>query len=172
MITAQAIRSGIKCVRKPDGGSLMYRLGSTLFVAVAIGVAASTLLQAQSAPTKPTQTIFDVMEKTIPQLQDAMAAGTVTSRELVEIYLARIAAYSKQGPALNAMVSLNPEVLAVAGALDAERRAGGVRGALHGIPVVVKDNYETVEMPTTGGSVALATFHPHADAFQVRRLKE
>src|SRR5262245_29965115 len=149
----------------------MYRLSRTIIFVTAIGLAASTL-QAQSTSAKRTQNTFDVMEKTIPELQDAMAAGMVTSRELVEIYLARIAAYDKQGPALNTMVSLNPEALAVATALDAERRAGRVRGPLHGIPVVVKDNYETVEMPTTAGSISLAAFHPHADAFQVRRLKE
>jgi Asp-tRNA(Asn)/Glu-tRNA(Gln) amidotransferase A subunit family amidase len=115
---------------------------------------------------------FDVMEKTIPELQTAMEAGMVTSRQLVEIYLARIAAYDKQGPALNAMVALNPQALAAADALDSERKAGRIRGPLHGIPIVVKDNYETLEMPTTAGSIALAAFHPRADAFQVRRLKD
>ncbi len=146
----------------------MYRLSSTLLVTVAV-VLGGVKLQAQSVSTRPT---FDVMEKTITQLQDAMAAGTVTSREVVEMYLARIAAYDKQGPALNAMVALNQQALAAAGALDNERRAGRVRGPLHGIPVVVKDNYETMEMPTTAGSIALKGFHPHTDAFQVWRLKE
>jgi Asp-tRNA(Asn)/Glu-tRNA(Gln) amidotransferase A subunit family amidase len=127
---------------------------------------------AQSSVAQQPSATFDVMEKTIPQLQEAMAAGTVTSRQLVEIYLARIAAYDKRGPGVNAMVALNPDALATAAALDAERRAGRVRGPLHGIPVVVKDNYETVEMPTTAGSIALAGFHPHTDAFQVRRLKD
>jgi len=112
------------------------------------------------------------MEKTIPELQAAMESGTVTARQLVEIYLARIAAYDKRGPGLNAMVALNAQALAAADQLDAERRAGRVRGPLHGIPVVVKDNYETLEMPTTAGSIALATFHPSSDAFQVRRLKD
>ncbi len=149
----------------------MYRHSVTLVVTLAIGLAVSTL-HAKFAPTRAPQTTFDVMEKTIPQLQDAMAGGTITSRELVEIYLARIAAYDKQGPALNTMVALNSQALKVAEALDAERRAGRVRGPLHGIPVLVKDNYETVEMPTTAGSIALAAFHPRADAFQVRRLKE
>ena len=149
----------------------MYRHSATLIVALAIGLAVSTL-HARSAPAQAPQTAFDVMEKTIPQLQDAMAMGTITSRALVEIYLARIAAYDKQGPALNTMVALNPQALKVAEALDAERRAGRVRGPLHGIPVVVKDNYETVEMPTTAGSIALSAFHPRSDAFQVRRLRE
>ena len=149
----------------------MYRHSATLIVALAIGLAVSTL-HANFTPTQAPQTTFDVMEKTIPQLQDAMASGTITSRQLVEIYLARIAAYDKQGPALNTIVALNPQALKFAEALDAERRTGRVRGPLHGIPVVVKDNYETVEMPTTAGSIALAAFHPRSDAFQVRRLRE
>src|SRR5919109_3335459 len=95
-------------LRHTDGGSPMYRHTGTLIAALAIGLAVSTL-HAGSAPTQRPQTTFDVMEKTIPQLQDAMAAGTITSRELVEIYLARIAAYDKQGPALNTMVALNPQ---------------------------------------------------------------
>ena len=149
----------------------MYPLRGAFVIVLAIGFAVSALY-AQSTASQQSRTTFDVMEKTIPQLQEAMSAGTVTSRELVEIYLARIAAYDKQGPGLNAMVALNPDALATAAALDAERRAGRVRGPLHGIPVVVKDNYETVEMPTTAGSIALAGFHPHTDAFQVRRLKD
>lgn len=115
---------------------------------------------------------FDPMEKTIDELQDAMASGAVTSRQLVETYLARIAAYDKQGPALNAIAVTNPEALATAGALDAERRARGPRGPLHGIPVLIKDNYETLEMPTAAGSIALARFHPRADAFQVKKLRD
>jgi amidase len=115
---------------------------------------------------------YDVSEKSITELQAALAAGSVTSRQLVEAYLARIAAYDKQGPALNAIVALNPEAPAIAAARDVERAAGKVRGPLHGIPVLVKDNYETIEMPTSAGSIALATFHPRSDAFQVQKLRD
>ena len=115
---------------------------------------------------------FDVMEKSIAELQEAMTAGKVTSRQLVEEYLARIAAYDRQGPALNAIVALNPDAPAIADALDAERRTKGVRGPLHGIPVLVKDNYETTDMPTAAGSIALAGFHPKSDAFQVKKLRD
>jgi amidase len=115
---------------------------------------------------------FDVAEKSIAELQAAMTSGEVTSRQLVEAYLARIAAYDQQGPALNAVVAVNREATAQADALDAERRAGRVRGPLHGIPVIVKDNYETVEMPTGAGSLALAANHPPRDAFMVRKLRE
>jgi Asp-tRNA(Asn)/Glu-tRNA(Gln) amidotransferase A subunit family amidase len=114
---------------------------------------------------------FDVTEKTIEDLQQAMQAGKVTSRELVESYLARIAAYDSQGPALNAIVALNPKAREMADALDSERSARGRRSPLHGIPILVKDNYETIEMPTSAGSIALASFHPRRDAFQVQRLK-
>ena len=114
---------------------------------------------------------FDVMEKSIEDLQRAMQAGEVTSRQLVEIYLARIDAYDKQGPALNAVAAVNPRAREAADALDAERKGRGPRGPLHGIPVLVKDNYETIEMPTSAGSIALASFHPARDAFQVQRLK-
>src|ERR1700681_1060413 len=137
-----------------------------------ITIAVAFILSMRRAHAQSTQTTSDVMDKSIPELQSAMEAGAITSRQLVQIYLARIAAYDKQGPAINALIARNPAALAAADALDAERRAGRTRGPLHGIPVLIKDNYETVEMPTTGGSIALRTFHPHSDAFQVRRLKE
>jgi amidase len=112
------------------------------------------------------------MEKSLDDLQRAMQAGDVTSRQLVDIYIARIEAYDQHGPALNAITTLNPKARETADALDAERASRGLRGPLHGIPVLVKDNYETVEMPTAAGSIALATFHPARDAFLVRRLKD
>ncbi len=135
-------------------------------------VCAMSIVAAQAPPRQPTAVPFDVTEKSIAELQDAMSGGTVTSRQLVELYLARIAAYDKQGPALNAIVSINPDAVSIAESLDAERRAGKVRGPLHGIPVLVKDNYETTEMPTTAGSIALVAFHPRTDAHQVRKLRD
>ena len=116
--------------------------------------------------------VFDVMEKTIAELATALDAGEITSRELVEQYLARIDAYDRQGPTLNAMITVNPNALAEADALDAERATRGTRGPLHGVPVVLKDNYDTADMPTTGGVIALATSVPPDDAFQVQKLKE
>jgi Asp-tRNA(Asn)/Glu-tRNA(Gln) amidotransferase A subunit family amidase len=112
---------------------------------------------------------FDVTEKDIADLQRAMRLGTVTSRQLVEQYLARIAAYDTS---LNAFIALNPQALDQAGALDDERRAGKIRGPLHGIPLVLKDNFATFDLPTTGGSLALEGFVTGRDAFQVKRLRD
>ena len=111
------------------------------------------------------------MEKSIEDLQKALQDKLVTSQELVELYFARIEAYDQRGPALNAVVALNPMARDEAANLDAERAEKGPRGPLHGIPLLVKDNYETVEMPTTAGSIALRSFHPKRDAFLVQRLK-
>jgi Asp-tRNA(Asn)/Glu-tRNA(Gln) amidotransferase A subunit family amidase len=123
-------------------------------------------------PTPVPAATFDVSEKSIVDLLAAQRIGTVTSRDLVEKYLARIRAYDQDGPRLNAMIALNPHALEEADALDAERRAGRVRGPLHGIPIVVKDNYATADMPTTAGPLALAGFQTGRDAFMVRKLKE
>jgi len=115
---------------------------------------------------------FDAFELSIPELQSAMERGDTTTRDLVRQYLKRIEAFDRAGPRLNAMIFINPRVLDEAAALDAERKKSGARGPLHGIPVVLKDNYDTVDMPTTGGSVALKGFVPPDEGFQVRRLRE
>ncbi|MFZ2006321.1 MAG: amidase family protein [Stellaceae bacterium] len=115
---------------------------------------------------------FDPSEATIPELQVALAAGATSSRELVAHYLARIDAYDQRGPALNAICALAPDALTVADRCDAERRAGVPRGPLHGIPVIVKDNYETADMQTAAGSILLAGWIPPSDATLVKRLRE
>ena len=117
-------------------------------------------------------TLFDVMEKSISELGAALKSGQVTSRDLVAGYLARIEAFDRRGPSLNAIVAINPAAMETAAALDAERALGNVRGSLHGIPVLIKDNYDTVDMPTTAGTIALATSVPPDDAFQVAKLRE
>jgi amidase len=112
-------------------------------------------------------------EATVADLAAALEAGSVTSRTLVEAYLGRIHALDRQGPALHAMITTNPQALAIADSLDAERRAGRVRGPLHGIPVVLKDNIATADrMPTTAGSRALEGVIAPEDAFVARRLRE
>ena len=150
---------------------VMGRLPLTLIGCLLAGVAPAGQ-QGRRPPAEPTLAAFDVLEKPIEELQRAMQAGEVSSRQLVDLYLASIAAYDQQGPALNAITLVNPRARETADALDAERAKGSVRGPLHGIPVLVKDNYETEEMPTSDGSIALVSFHPARDAYQVRRLKE
>ena len=114
---------------------------------------------------------LDLATATIPELQSALAAGRLTSEKLLQTYLARIAAYDQQGPTLNAVILLNAKALATAKALDAERQAGKIRGPLHGIPIVLKDNYDTFDLPTTAGSQLLAGSLPPDDAFVVKKLR-
>jgi len=114
---------------------------------------------------------YDAFEKSIRELQADMASGATTSVALVRFYLRRIAAFDQAGPRLNAVIALNPHAEAVAASLDAERRRGRTRGPLHGIPVLLKDNLDTADMPTTGGCLALAGHVPREDAFQVRKLR-
>src|SRR5262245_33908688 len=114
---------------------------------------------------------FDVTEKSITQLQAAMTSGQVTSEQLVSRYVARIKAYDQAGPRLNAVILINPRAAADARELDRERRERGPRSPLHGIPVLLKDNFDTVDMPTTGGSLALVGIVPSQDAFQVMKLR-
>ena len=132
-------------------------------------VAALLAALALQGPAPPA---YDASEKSITELGEALDRGLVTSHALVQDALDRIAAYDKAGPAINALIAINPQAMADADAMDAERRAGRRRGPLHGIPVVVKDNFDTVDMPTTAGSIALRGSLPDRDAFQVRRLHE
>jgi amidase len=145
-----------------------------LSILIVIGVAAGARIDAQrTARFTPAATpAFDVMEKTIVELQEAMQQGATTSQELVEIYLARIEAYDRRGPRINSIVSLNPRAREEATALDRERAERGARGPLHGIPVVVKDNFDMAGLPTTAGTLAFAALYPKDDAFQVKKLRE
>jgi amidase len=115
---------------------------------------------------------YDVEEKSIAELQADLTSGAVTSEQLVEAYLARIEAVDRNGPALNSIIALNPDALEQARALDAERAAGRVRGPLHGIPILIKDNIESADaMATTAGSLALAENVTNRDAPLVARLR-
>jgi Asp-tRNA(Asn)/Glu-tRNA(Gln) amidotransferase A subunit family amidase len=145
----------------PTRREFIHASGATL---IALGVARARI-DAQRVDA------FDVTEKSIRDLQAAMVDGRVTSEKLVELYLERIAAYDQSGPRLNAVVYINPNAARDARELDAERKARGPRGPLHGIPVLLKDNFETRDMPTTGGSLALRGIVPPRDAFQVAQLR-
>ncbi len=141
-------------------------LPRVIVLALVVLTAAYRDLRAQRpAPT------FNVVEASITELQDALRTTRLTSVQLVDAYLARIAAYDHAGPRLNSLIRLNPRARVEAAALDAERRAGTVRGPLHGIPIIVKDNYDTRDLPTSGGSLALAHHQPSTDAFIIRKLR-
>jgi amidase len=115
---------------------------------------------------------FEVEEATISQVHDAMKAGRLTCRALVDQYLKRIDAYDKNGPAINAIVLLNPDVEKQADELDRRFAQSGLTGPLHCVPMIVKDNFETKGLRTTNGALALAKFIPGKDAFQVKRVKD
>lgn len=133
------------------------------------GPAQSPTFRPGPYPVKP----FDLEEITIADLQAGMKSGQYTARSIAEKYLARIAEIDKRGPAINAVIEINPDSLAIADALDKERREKGVRGPLHGIPVLIKDNIDTADkMMTTAGSLALSGSIASRDAFVAQRLRE
>jgi amidase len=126
---------------------------------------------ATSCPVFGAKTI-DLDSATIADINAAFKAGTLTAEGLVQLCLARIRSYDREGPSLHAVITLNPKAIETARELDAERKAKGPRSALHGIPVVLKDNYNTVDLPTTGGSILLEGSIPPADAFVVKKLRD
>ena len=111
-------------------------------------------------------------EATVAEIRAALQARDLTCRQLVQMYLDRIAAYDKKVPALNAIIMVNPNALATADALDAKFAQSGFAGPLHCVPLIVKDNFNTADMPTTAGSLSLKGSVPPRDAFQVRKLRE
>jgi len=122
--------------------------------------------------TRQTPAAFPLEEMTVAQLQEAMSAGRYTSCRLVELYTERINAVDRNGPTLRSVIELNPEAPSIADTLDAERKSGHVRGPLHGIPILIKDNIDTGDrMMTTAGSLALAGVPAPRDAFIVTRLR-
>lgn len=131
--------------------------------------------QAKELPVKPVLTTenFELDEVTIDVLQQKMKSGEYSSKTITEIYLKRIAAIDKDGPHLNAIIELNPDALSIASAMDDERKSGNVRGPLHGIPVLIKDNINTADkMLTTAGSIAMEGNKALKDAFIVAKLRE
>ena len=120
----------------------------------------------QTAP--PATPAFNVVEASIPDMQKAMEDGRVTSEEIVRQYLIRIATYENT---INAAIAVNPRALEQARALDAERKAGKVRGPMHGIPVALKDNIQDTDMPTTGGTIGLEGYMAPWDAPLTANLK-
>jgi amidase len=126
-------------------------------------------LLAQQAPTPPA---FRVEETTIAQIHDAMKAGRLTCRGLVDAYLRRIEAYDKNGPALNALVVVNPDAQKQADEYDRRFAQSGLTGPLHCVPAIVKDNFETIGLQSAAGSLSLKGFVSNKDAFLVKRIKD
>jgi len=140
----------------------MKPLSLALLLAVGVSSACSP---APAPPPAP----FSVVEATIPEMQKAMQDGRITSRQIVEQYLQRIGLYEDR---LNAVMAVNPKALAEADRLDQERKAGKVRGPLHGIPIALKDNIHTTDIPTTGGAIAFEGLLPPYDATLTANLRE
>ena len=115
---------------------------------------------------------FNLIETTIAEVQAAYRSGALTCRRLVQMYLDRIEALDKSGPAINAIISINPKALEEADRLDAALQASGPAGPLHGIPIIVKDQCDAAGMPTTLGSVLFKNYYPDRDAFVVDKLKK
>jgi amidase len=116
---------------------------------------------------------FELNEATIDMLQEKMKNGTHTSRSITQLYLDRIVAIDKKGPAINSVIEVNPDALEIADNMDAERKAGKERGPLHGIPVLIKDNIDTGDkMMTTAGSLALEGHKAASDAFVIKQLRK
>ncbi len=152
--------------------AFLKRVGQAASVAV---VGPVLQREGASSPAAPQFDIrpFELEETTITELQTGLASGQVTARSLVEQYLARIEEIDKQGPAVNAIIEINPDALDIADALDRERQEKGRRGLLLGIPILIKDNIDTADrMATTAGSLALAGSTPLQDSFVARKLRE
>lgn len=137
----------------------IWRFGFGLWFSAAIGAAVHA-------------TELKIEDATVADLNAAFKSGSLTSVKLTELYLARIAAYDKQGPGINAIITLNQSALVEASKLDAERKAGKIRGPLHGIPIVLKDNFNTFDLPTMAGSQMLEGSIPPEDAYVVKKLRE
>jgi amidase len=136
-------------------------------------LAAAAPAAARAADPPPTVPAFELDELTIADLQSRMASGELSARAIAEKYLARIEAVDRAGPAVNSVIEINPDALAIAAALDKERKAKGPRGPLHGIPLLVKDNLDTADrMATTAGSLALVGARPPSDSVVVRLLRQ
>ena len=162
----------------------MVQLTLLAHVAIAsvVSAQATTRVSARTTPERANTTrstaiqsaaaSVEVVEASITDLGNAMTSGKVTSVQLVDAYLARIAAYDHAGPELNTLIRLNPNARKEAAARDLERKQGHIRGLLHGIPIIIKDNYDTGDMPTSGGSLALANSQPAQDGFVVKKLRD
>lgn len=143
------------------------------FLQTGVQATAFTIVSPHTRLRANAEAVFQLEEATIKQLQDTQSSGAQTAQSLVEAYLKRIDELDKRGPAINSIIELNPDALDIARQLDAERKAGKVRGPMHGIPVLIKDNIDTHDrMMTTAGSLALEGSIAPRDAFIVEQLRK
>ncbi|HET9308827.1 MAG TPA: amidase [Candidatus Sulfotelmatobacter sp.] len=146
--------------------------GAASAIYPAMGAARAEAASAAPRESAPEIKPFELEEITIGELQDGMKSGKFTAHSLAEKYLARIDENDKRGPAINAVIELNPDALSIADALDQERKAKGPRGPLHGIPMLIKDNIDTGDrMMTTAGSLALLGSKAPKDSFVAQKLR-
>jgi amidase len=172
--------SEVRTEDTPAGVSRRTFIRTGVAAGAVLGVApALACTTGQEAPPPETDSAgalpaaFELDEATVSALQEGMQSGRYTASRLAELYLARIDAIDRKGPTINSVIEVNPSALEIAASLDAERRSGRVRGPLHGIPVLIKDNIDTQDrMKTSAGSLALADSIAPADAGIVRRLRE
>lgn len=141
-------------------------------VAGTLGAVAANVLE-QTAVEASSASAFELEEATVAQLQEWMSSGRRSARDITEDYLERVEKIDRRGPSVNSVIETNPDARDIAAALDRERKAGRVRGPLHGVPIFIKDNIDTADkMMTTAGSLALVGAKPQRDAFVVQRLKD
>lgn len=147
--------------------------GAALLAASCNNNATDTAHNKENVQPVSDKDVFELNEATISDIQEKMAAGKYTAEQLTTLYLQRIEAIDKNGPKLNSVIEINPDAITIAKAMDAERKAGKLRGPLHGIPVLIKDNIDTADkMMTTAGSLALVGNIAAKDAFIVSKLRE
>ena len=155
-----------------EGPSRRSFLKTSIVGGVSAGLLPALAGAANVTTPPPAVPSFELDEFTISDLQNGMKSGKFTARSIAEKYLGRIEAIDKQGPTINSIIEINPDALALADAVDKERAAGKVRGPLHGIPILIKDNIDTADkMMTTAGSLALLGWKPLRDATVVERLR-
>ncbi len=158
-----------------DGMDRRNFVGTSLAASAAVFITPTAVVRADGAPAPEEDVVptpFAFAEVSVSELQSRMTKGTLTSHALTAAYLARIAAIDASGPSLHAVIERNPDALAIADAMDAERKQGKVRGPLHGIPVLIKDNIDSADkMATSAGSMALTGSSAPRDAFILEKLR-
>jgi amidase len=138
-----------------------------------VAILVATVMANLSPASVGAQSPFRFQEATIAGIHAALASGELTCVQLVKLYIDRIAAYDRQGPSLNAIITVNPRALEIAAEMDRSYRANPAgAGALHCIPIILKDNFNTSDMPTSGGNVSMKNSTPPADAFTVARMRK